>query len=333
MPFEGEPPRCGDAVTYREARPGRVRPAPQAAIFVAVVCVSFASIFIRWSSALGAAALTIALYRMGFATLLLAPFLATARGAQLRTLTPRDYGWLAAVGLALAVHFTAWILSLQLVDVATSVVIVTSHPLLVAVVSRFAFHERVSRQTAAGVALGFGGVVAIALAQSGRGPNPLLGSMLAFLGAVGAGAYLLMGRRLRQRMDLAPYAVNVYGFATLFLVLFSLATATPIVVTGNFGPLMALFLALAAVSQIGGHTLYNFVLRHVSATLVSTSLLGEPVGASILAFLLLGEAPGCPGGTGGAACGATPLVLLGSALALAGIYLTARGTRAGDPVG
>lgn len=298
-----------------------MRSAPQAAILLAVVCVSFASVFIRWSDS---PALTIALYRMGFATVLLAPFLATAKGAQLRTLTPRDYGLLAVVGLALAVHFTTWILSLALVDVATSVVLVTSHPLLVALVSHFVFRERVNRRTAIGVTIGFGGVVLIGFAQSGRGPDPLLGSLLAFVGAVGAGVYLLAGRRLRQRMDLAPYAVNVYAFSTLFLVVFSLATATPVVVTRDFGREMAIFLGMALVSQIGGHTMYNFALKHVSATFVSTSLLGEPIGASLLALLLLGEVPGCPGGTGGAACGATGLVIVGSALALAGIYLTAR---------
>ncbi len=294
--------------------------APQAAILVAIVCVSFASIFIRWSTS---PALTIALYRMAFATVLLSPLLATSKGAQIRTFTPRDYGLLAAVGLALATHFATWILSLQLVDVATSVVIVTSHPILVAVVSKFAFHERIGRGTAIGIALGFGGVVLIAFAQSGRGSNPLLGSALAFVGAIGAGAYLLAGRHLRPRMDLGPYAVNVYAFASLFLVLFSVISATPLVVTTDFPREMALFLLLAAVSQIGGHTLYNYALRHVSATTVSTTLLGEPVGASILAFLLLGEIPGC-GGSALCPSPTTYLVLLGSALALAGIYLTAR---------
>ena len=285
---------------------------------MAVVCVSFASVFIRWSDS---PALTIALYRMGFATLMLSPFLATARGRQIRSLTPKDYGILAMVGLALAAHFGTWILSLKLVDVATSVVLVTSHPLLVAVVSHFVFRERVNRWVAIGVALGFGGVVLIALAQAGRGSDPLLGSVLALLGAVGAGAYILAGRRLRQRVDLVPYAVNVYAFATLFLVVFSFASATPIVVSGDIGREMAIFLTMALVSQIGGHTVYNYALKGVSATLVSTSLLGEPIGASLLAFLLLGEVPGC---SGGGTCPATGLVVLGSALALVGIYVTAR---------
>jgi len=262
------------------------------------------------------------MYRMGFATVLLAPFLAATGGSRLRDLTVRDYGLLATVGFALAAHFATWILSLRLVDVATSVVIVTSHPILVALVSHFAFRERVNRGTVIGIGLGFGGVVLITLAQAGRGPDPLLGSFLAFLGAIGAGAYLLAGRRLRQRMDLAPYAVNVYGFATLFLVIFAIATATPLVVTSDFWREMALFLLLAVVSQIGGHTLYNYALKHVSATVVSTSLLGEPVGASVLAFLLLGEVPGCAGGS--CPSPATFLILFGSALALAGIYLTAR---------
>ena len=299
-----------------------MRRAPLAAIVVAIVGVSFASVFIRWSMALGAAALVIALYRMGFATLLLAPFLATAKGAQLRRLTARDFALLAVIGLALAAHFATWILSLALVDVATSVVLVTSHPLLVAAVSHVVFRERVTRGVAVGIALGFGGVVLIAFAQGGQGTSTLVGSALAFLGAIFAGIYLLAGRRLRQRMDLAPYAVNVYGFATLFLVIFAVATTTPLVVTSDFWREMALFLLLAVVSQIGGHTLYNYALKHVSATVVSTSLLGEPVGASVLAFLLLGEVPGCAGGS--CPSPATFLILFGSALALAGIYLTAR---------
>ena len=306
-----------------DAGPPVVRRAPQAAILVAVVCVSFASVFIRWSAALGADALVIAFYRMGLATLFLSAFLLTAKGAQLRTLTPRDYGLLAVVGFALAAHFATWILSLGLVDVTTSVVLVTSHPLLVAVVSHFLFRERVTRLMAVGIVLGLGGVVVIALAQSGQGQSTLLGSLLAFLGAVGAGAYLLAGRRLRPRMDLVPYATTVYAFAVLFLVVFSLLTATPLIVTENVAPLMGLFALMALVSQIGGHTLYNYALRHVSATLVSTSLLGEPVGASILALLLLGEAPGC---RGAAACPATTLVVIGGALALIGIYLTAQET-------
>ena len=290
-------------------------------ILVAIIGVSFASVFIRWSLDLGAPALVIAVYRLGFATLILAPFLLTAKGASLRALTPRDCGLLAVVGFALAAHFTTWILSLQLVDVATSVVLVTSHPLLVAVASHFLLREKVTRGMACGIALGFGGVVLIAVAQSGRGAGSLLGAVLAFLGAIGAGVYILAGRRLRQRMDLVPYATTVYAFAVLFLLLFSLLTSTSIVVSSNLAPILGILLLMAFVSQIGGHTMYNYALKHVSATVVSTSLLGEPIGASILAFLFLGEVPGCPGG---GACPATGLVVFGSALALVGIYLTAR---------
>jgi len=290
-------------------------------ILVAIIGVSLASVFIRWSLDLGAPALVIAVYRLGFATLILAPFLLTAKGASLRALTPRDCGLLAVVGFALAAHFTTWILSLQLVDVATSVVLVTSHPLLVAVASHFLLREKVTRGMACGIALGFGGVVLIAVAQSGRGAGSLLGAVLAFLGAIGAGVYILAGRRLRQRMDLVPYATTVYAFSVLFLLLFSLLTSTSIVVSSNLAPILGILLLMAFVSQIGGHTMYNYALKHVSATVVSTSLLGEPIGASILAFLFLGEVPGCPGG---GACPATGLVVFGSALALVGIYLTAR---------
>ena len=306
-----------------------VRRTPAAAILVAIVCVSFASIFIRWS---GSPAFTIALYRMAFATLFLAPFLATAKGAGLRTLTGRDYLLLAGVGLALAIHFGAWILSLKLVDVATSVVLVTSHPLFVATMSHVVFRERVTRTTAFGIGLGLSGVVAIAVAQSGRGADPLLGSLLAFLGGLAAGVYLLAGRKFRQRLDLVPYAITVYAFTALFVVAFSVATATPIPVQGDVPREIALFALMAAVSQIGGHTLYNWSLRHVSATVVSTSLLGEPIGASLLAFFFLREVPGCPPGALGP-CPSTTLVLVGGAVALAGIYITGREAFRGSGAG
>src|SRR5437773_7080668 len=135
---------------------------PYAAIAAAIVAVSTASILIRWSES---DAITIAFYRLGFATLIVLPFAVTDRTTPLRRLSRRDVLLMAGIGVVLAAHFAFWITSLKTagVTVASSVVLVTSHPVMVAVVSHFLLKERVAAMTAEGIALGFFGVVGIGL--------------------------------------------------------------------------------------------------------------------------------------------------------------------------
>ena len=281
---------------------------PFAAIAAAVVAVSFASIFIRWSAS---DAITIAFYRLGFATLIVLPYAAIDRATPLQSLARRDLLLMAGIGVVLAAHFAFWITSLKTygVTVASSVVLVTSHPVMVAVVSHFLFRERVRAMTAVGIALGFSGVVAIAVADLGVSTATLAGDLAALMGGVMAGVYFLAGRRVRQRVSLPVYAFVVYGTAAIALL--GLAGATgKLAPAGDLPRELLLFGALAIVPQIGGHTLYNWALRFVTAPVVSVSLVGEPVGSSLLAWLLLKEVP-------------SNLIVIGALLALAGIFLTA----------
>ena len=288
--------------------PGR----PYAAIALAVVSVSFSAIFISWSTS---PFITIALYRLGLASLILVPFVLANR-ASLLPLTRKEVLGMMGVGAILATHFTLWIGSLKLegvsVSVASSVILVTSHPLLVGLLSHFVLRERLNSWMALGIGLGFSGVVVIAFADSTARSASLVGDLLAFLGGVAAGFYFLAGRRLRQRIPLLAYAFVVYVTATGVLLLYTLILRESLVPVGNVPRELGLFLAMAMIPQIGGHTLYNWSLRWVPAPIVSLSLVGEPIGSSLLAWALLQQVPGIAIGIGGA-------------LALAGIYLTAMG--------
>ena len=285
-----------------------MRASPYLAIALAVVSVSFSSIFIRWSES---DAITIALYRLTFASLIILPFAAMERATPLWTISRRDLAFMAGVGVVLASHFAFWITSLKTegVTVASSVILVTSHPVLVAIVSHFALGERVRTPTAVGIGLGMTGVAAIAFAGASVSPTTLAGTLLALLGGVMAGIYFLAGRQLRQRVSLPVYAFVVY--ATAALTLFALAAATgALLPEGDLSTEFLLFLAMAVIPQIGGHTLYNWSLRFVPAAIVSLSLVGEPIGSSLLAWLLLAETP-------------SSLVAFGGIFALTGIFLTA----------
>lgn len=273
-------------------------PAPYIGVAVAVFSVSFASIFIRWSDA---PPVVIAAYRMLFASLLLLPFAVIHREAQFKLLDRKTVSWLLVIGLVLALHFATWITSLGMTSVASSTILVTAHPLLVGAVSILLFKES-GKWTAIGVTVGFSGVVFISLLSLQDGSWD--GNLLALIGGVFAGVYILAGRVLRKKVNLIAYAFIIYLTATAFLFLACLILNQPIwpYPVEEF----ILFILLAGVSTIFGHTVYNWSLKYVTAPLVSASLLGEPILASILAAILLVELP-------------SPYIFLGGALILIGV--------------
>jgi drug/metabolite transporter (DMT)-like permease len=221
---------------------------------------------------------------------------------------------LASVGVVLAVHFASWITSLSFTSVASSVIFVHVDPIFVALVSHFILGERVGRRVSIGIAVAFAGATVIAIGDLGVGQENLVGDLLSLVGAVALGIYILAGRRLRQSLDLVSYVTPVYATSAAVLAAGSLAMGVPLV--GYPGGEMLLFFVIALVPMIFGHTVYNWALRWISAPVVSISLLGEPVGASILAYLVLAESPG-------------PMVLLGGAVTLAGILISAYKPAAG----
>jgi drug/metabolite transporter (DMT)-like permease len=276
------------------------------AIIVAVIAVSFSSIFVRWS---GAEPLAIAFYRLLFTTLLLLPFVLMNRGGELKALDKKNMGLMLGIGLVLSFHFSMWITSLGLTSVASSVILVTAHPILVGTVSHFFMKDKLSKLNFAGIFLAIFGVAVLTLGDFSGGPltgSRTLGNILAFLGGICAGIYILGGRTMRRTVSVVTYAFLVYLFCTIFLFIQCLATSTTLF------PLPSneyyLFLLMALIPGILGHTLYNWSLKHVTATVVSVSLLGEPIGSSILAVLLLGEIP-------------SRFVIIGGPIVLAGILM------------
>jgi drug/metabolite transporter (DMT)-like permease len=285
---------------------------PNLALLVSIVAVSTASILIRMSAA---PPMAIATWRMALSTLMLLPFFTTGgRPQRLAAMSTKEKLTLAGVGVVLAVHFASWITSLSFTSVASSVIFVHVDPIFVALVSHFLLGEKVGRRVAVGIVVAFAGATVIALGDLGVGQENLVGDLLSLVGAVALGIYILAGRRLRQSLDLVSYVTPVYATSAVVLAAGSLAMGVPLV--GYPSGEMLLFFAIALVPMIFGHTVYNWALRWISAPVVSISLLGEPIGASILAHIVLAESPG-------------PMVLLGGAATLAGIMICAYKPAAG----
>lgn len=267
-----------------DARGGEARLALPG-LLLAVVAVSFSAIFIRLAAD---SAATVVWVRMGLTVLLLAPFLAAdvRRGAVPQS--RRDWLLVGASGLFLAAHFLTWTFSLRYTSVASSVLLVTLHPVLVAWLGRRLLGEPVSPRLAGGIALALvgtaitsGGDVRISLSALG-------GDLLALAGAATFTGYLLIGRTVRSRTGTAGYSVPVYLVVAVCAAAVARGTGGAIIPGGRT---VLACLGLAAVCTILGHTVFNWTLRHLRTALVSTSLLGEPAITTLLAIPILGELP------------------------------------------
>ncbi|MBX9632669.1 MAG: DMT family transporter [Burkholderiales bacterium] len=261
-----------------------------AVLALAVAVVSTASILVRYAQAEGAPSIAIAALRLGFATLVLTPIVWPQVRREWPRLTRTDL-WLAfGSGAALAVHFAAWITSLEYTSVASSAALVTTNPVWVGIASVVVLRERVPRAVVVGIVLGLLGSLVVLGSASGAGAAasaPLLGNGLALVGALAASAYLLIGRGLRTRISLLTYVWLAYGAAAILLLLATFATRTPLAQLS--GAAILLTLALALGPQLIGHTAVNWAVRRASATVVALAILGEPIGAAVLAWLLFGE--------------------------------------------
>ncbi len=294
-------------------------------ILIGVLAVSTASLFIRFAQA-EASALAIAGFRMTLATLFLMPLVFVRCRPELGKLNWK-IGWKVILsGLFLAIHFASWITSLQFTSVASSVVLVTTTPLWVAIFGSLLLKEKLSKQIVIGLAVALTGSVLVGLSgelpawlagESGlkvsfesNGTN-MTGNLLALIGAWTAAGYMLIGRSVRPQLSLPVYTFLVYGTSAVIL-LFTIAF-NKIPLTGFTPAVYFWLLLLAVVPQLIGHSAFNWALRYVPASLVSIALLGEPIGSTILAMIFLRENP-------------VVFEVIGGIFILTGIYLSSRPT-------
>lgn len=287
-------------------RPGTGR--VMAGMAFAVVALAFSAVFITKLERAEVPALVIAFYRMAIATVLLLPPALAFRWKEIASLARKDFGLLAIGGLCLAVHFGAWITSLKYVPIATSVVLVNSHPLFVVAGSYFFLGERPSRRAVIGIVIGLAGLLIMSHQAVGDLQPATKGVALALLGALAVVGYFIVGRKARTHMSLLGYVTPLYAVCGLFLLIWVLAVGDPLLPysASAWGYLAA----LAIVPTVIGHTVFNWAIKHVRPTTVSLAFLGEPVVASVLALIFFSQRP--------------PLsTFIGGAFVLVGVYLTA----------
>src|SRR5258708_6584987 len=284
---------------------------PLLVLIVAVLATTYAGPIVRFAAA---PALAIAFWRLAL-VLPVVGVLGAREASGERATSPRSFVPLMVLsGLLLALHFWTWIASLRFTTVASSVVLVSLKPIFVWAFAALWLHEHPSRREGWGIGVAVVGAILIGIGDARLSLGALGGDLLALAGALTAAGYYVIGRRVRATVGVWTYATVVYAVAALSLAVVGLARGVPL--TGFAGRDWAVFGALAAGPMLLGHTGMNYALKHYRATTVNVAALGEPVGATLIAWLGLHEVPGV-------------LALVGAAVVLMGIGVTLGGAEFG----
>ncbi|RMG65235.1 MAG: DMT family transporter [Calditrichaeota bacterium] len=260
-------------------------------LVLAVLAISWASIFVRWCGAVPAS--VIAFYRLFWSGFLMGAWaLRSARGwpPELEgTGLIRHGGWLLVSGLMLALHFASWIAAVQTTTIAHALVLGSTHPVFTLLIAPHFLKESSRWQPRVAAVLTLAGVVLISGQDFFRAPPRLAGDLLAVVSALFVSIYVQIARRVRHQFSLRPYLFVVYGTAALVLVVVNLGTGTPLV---GYPPQAHFWMLMLALIPTGvGHSLINWAARHLEAHKVNFAILGEPVIASLLAYWLFAEQP------------------------------------------
>jgi drug/metabolite transporter (DMT)-like permease len=282
---------------------------PYLALIIGTMAVSTGAIFARLADA---PALVIAAYRVGIASLILAPITWWKARDEIATLSKRDLKLAVLSGFFLALHFATWISSLDYTSVANSVVLVNTNPLWVGLLTPLIAKEKVKRAALISIVISVIGGAIIGYGDFATGGKALLGDGLALAGSLCAAVYLLLGRNLRRKLSLLPYIFICYGSAAVILWILVLSLGLPI--SGFSTDTVAAFWGMALIAQIIGHSTYNWALKWLSAGLIAVSLLGEPIVSTILAYILFDE-------------GLTVYKFVGGGIILSAIYIAASSER------
>lgn len=256
-------------------------------VLLGVLGASLSSILVRFSTA---PSLVLVLYRVSIATVLLMPWVLVKNREELKRLTLREGALCLSSGAFLGLHFAAYFESLRYTSIASSVVLVDTEVLFVALIGIVLFGKRPSKTAWIAIFMALAGSVVIAMADTAAGPDALRGDVIALVGAFFVAVYTMIGSVCRKTVSTNVYTFLVYLAASITVLIIALAGGTPIVGYGNVNYFTGL--GMAVFCTLMGHSVFSWSLKYLPAAFVSTAKLMEPVFASLMGWILFEEIPG-----------------------------------------
>ncbi|WP_390629264.1 DMT family transporter [Bacillus litorisediminis] len=258
---------------------------PYVVILIGVISVSTSAIFVKLAEAPSGVT---AFYRLLFSVLLMLPVFLLKYVGEVKHITRKDWLFSSISGVFLAFHFILWFESLNYTSVASSTVLVTLQPLFAFIGGALFFKERITAAMIASGIIAITGSVLISWGDFRISGIALWGDFLALIACALITFYLFFGQSVRKRVSLMTYTFIVYSVSTITLFFYILIKQEPLAPYSSLQWMY--FLLLAIVPNLLGHTLFNWSIKFVSTSIISIAILFEPVGATILAYYILGEA-------------------------------------------
>lgn len=249
---------------------------------VSIIAISFAAVFVKMSSAPSS---ILSMYRLWIIVILMLPIVWKKR-EEFRRIQARDWCFLIGSGFFLALHFLLWFASLKFTTVASSTIILALQPIVSLVGGFFLFKERTTSSAIATMGIAILGVMCIGWGDLGLSEQAVIGDILSFLSVIAVVGYLFIGQTTVKKVSHWIYSFTVFAFAGLFIAIYNVIMSVPFIGYSTWDWWIFILLAIVPTAS---HMINNWLLNYVNATTISMSILGEPVGASILAFFLLGE--------------------------------------------
>ncbi|WP_033828066.1 DMT family transporter [Bacillus andreraoultii] len=257
---------------------------PYLIIIIGVISVSTSAIFVKLSTAPSG---VIAFYRLLFSVLIMLPVFLLKYVKELRNMTKQDFIYSTIAGIFLAFHFILWFESLNYTSVASSTVLVTLQPLFAFIGTYLIYKERISVRTIISAVIAIIGSVMISWGDFYVSQKALIGDIIALIACMLITAYLLIGQSIRKRISMVTYTFIVYFMSTVTLLIYVILKQEPLFPYSTNDWIY--FLLLAIFPNLLGHSLFNLALRWISTNIISMAILFEPVGAALLAYILLEE--------------------------------------------
>ncbi len=277
-------------------------------LVIGIIAISFSSIFIKWSDAPVSVQ---GMYRLLFTLILMFPFV-WKQVRFLKKMTWQEGFLLFLSGTFLALHFLFWMGSLKLTTVASSTILLSLQPVFVMIGAYIAFRERTSKAAIIGMVVAIVGAIMIGWGDIGISIKHIQGDVLSILGTIVVAAHMLIGQKLLRTFPATLYSFSVFFVAVIVFGIYNLTLSIPM--TGYPEKEWGIFVLLAIIPTVFGHVLFNWLLKYVTAATISMAILGEPVGATLLAYLFLDESLTLSQWSGGA-------------VVLAGLYYFLQNTR------
>lgn len=249
-------------------------------LFIGVLSISFSAILIRMSES---SPIVISTYRLGLSSLFLLPFFIFKR----KKVDGRDIVFFILSGIFLAFHFYTWITSLKFTSIMSSTVLVTTNPIFVSILSYLFFKKRLKTKTLLAIFLSILGISF--MSYGGKFSTNIKGNSLALIGAIFASLYIVTNYYLRKKYDLINIVFRVYSISFTVLLIISLILKENLIFLPRREYLI-LFL-IAIFPQVIGHSIFNFALKFLSPIFISLTILGEPIGATLLGTIFFNEIP------------------------------------------